>query len=54
MFGSLKLGKLFGIDLFLHGTFWLLPLFVVVNLLRIFSAAAGGYAAERRAPAPAA
>jgi hypothetical protein len=32
-----------------------LPLFIVVNLLRIFSAAAGGYAAERRrAPAQAA
>jgi hypothetical protein len=31
-----------------------LPLFVTVNLLRIVSAAAGGYAAERRAPAPAA
>jgi hypothetical protein len=31
-----------------------LPLFIVVNLLRIVSAAAGGYAAERRAPAPAA
>ena len=31
MFGSLKLGKLFGIDLFLHGTFWLLPLFVIVT-----------------------
>jgi hypothetical protein len=29
-------------------------LFVIVNLLRIVSAAAGGYAAERRAPAPAA
>jgi Zn-dependent protease len=31
MFGSLKLGKLFGIDLFLHGTFWLLPLFVLFH-----------------------
>jgi Zn-dependent protease len=28
MFGSLKLGKLFGIDLYIHRTFWLLPLFV--------------------------
>ena len=28
-------------------------LFIVVNLLRIVSAAAGAYAAERRAPAPA-
>jgi stage IV sporulation protein FB len=33
MFGSLKLGKLFGIDLYLHGTFWLLPLFVLFNSL---------------------
>jgi lipopolysaccharide export LptBFGC system permease protein LptF len=31
-----------------------LPLFIVVNLLRIASAAAGGYAAERRTAAPAA
>jgi Zn-dependent protease len=31
MFGSLKLGKFFGIDLFVHGTFWLLPLFVLFN-----------------------
>jgi Zn-dependent protease len=29
MFSSLKLGKLFGIDLYVHGTFWLLPLFVL-------------------------
>jgi Zn-dependent protease len=29
MFGSLKLGRLFGIDLFVHGTFWLLPAFVL-------------------------
>ena len=29
MFGSTKLGKLFGIDLYIHGTFWLLPLFVL-------------------------
>jgi Zn-dependent protease len=27
MFQSLKLGKLFGIDLFVHPTFWLLPIF---------------------------
>src|SRR5262245_54168882 len=33
MFGSLKLGKLFGIDLYLHSTFWLLPLFVVFQTL---------------------
>src|SRR5437660_857525 len=31
MLGSLKLGKLFGIDLYVHGTFWLLPLFVFFN-----------------------
>jgi Zn-dependent protease len=29
MFQSLRLGKFFGIDLFVHGTFWLLPLFVL-------------------------
>src|SRR5262249_26452067 len=28
MFSSLKLGKFFGIDLYVHATFWLLPLFV--------------------------
>lgn len=31
MFGTIRLGKLFGIDLFVHGTFWLLPLFIVLN-----------------------
>jgi Zn-dependent protease len=31
MFQSLKLGKFFGIDLYIHGTFWLLPLFVFVS-----------------------
>ncbi|MFO0823494.1 MAG: site-2 protease family protein [Gemmataceae bacterium] len=31
MFRSLKLGKVFGIDLFVHGTFWLLPLFVLFS-----------------------
>lgn len=31
MFRSLKLGKLFGIDLYVHGTFWLLPLFVLLG-----------------------
>jgi Zn-dependent protease len=31
MFGSISLGKLFGIDLFVHGTFWLLPLFVAFS-----------------------
>lgn len=29
MFGSLRIGKFFGIDLNVHGTFWLLPLFVL-------------------------
>jgi Zn-dependent protease len=29
MFGSLKLGKFFGIDTYIHGTFWLLPLLVL-------------------------
>jgi Zn-dependent protease len=33
MFGSLKLGKLFGIDLYVHGTFWLLPLFILFTSL---------------------
>ena len=33
MFGTMKLGKLFGIDTYVHGTFWLLPLFVLVNSL---------------------
>jgi Zn-dependent protease len=41
MFGSLKLGKLFGIDLFVHGTFWLLPLYVFVSNLSAGVAAAG-------------
>ncbi|MFO0798831.1 MAG: M50 family metallopeptidase [Gemmataceae bacterium] len=31
MFGSLRLGKFFGIDTYVHGTFWLLPLFVLVG-----------------------
>lgn len=31
MFGTIRLGKLFGIDLFVHGTFWLLPLFIVLE-----------------------
>jgi Zn-dependent protease len=33
MFGSLKLGKFFGIDTYVHGTFWLLPLFVLFSSL---------------------
>jgi Zn-dependent protease len=31
MFSSLRLGKFFGIDLFVHGTFWLLPLIVLFS-----------------------
>lgn len=31
MFQSLRLGKVFGIDLFVHGTFWLLPLLVMFS-----------------------
>ncbi len=31
MFQSLKLGKFFGIDFYIHGTFWLLPLFVLFS-----------------------
>src|SRR5947209_3182342 len=31
MFGSVRLGKIFGIDLFVHGTFWLLPLYVFLS-----------------------
>ena len=29
MFGTIKLGKFFGIETNIHGTFWLLPLFVL-------------------------
>src|SRR3954453_13010971 len=36
MFQSLKLGKFFGIDLYVHGTFWLLPFLV------LFGGVAGG------------
>jgi Zn-dependent protease len=44
MFQSLKLGKLFGIDLYIHGTFWLLPLFVLISgmLSGVSVAALGG------------
>jgi len=31
MFGSFKLGRFFGVDLFIHGTFWLLPAFVLFS-----------------------
>jgi Zn-dependent protease len=31
VFSSLKLGKFFGVDTYVHGTFWLLPLFVFVS-----------------------
>src|SRR3974377_696049 len=33
MFGSIKLGKFFGIDTYIHNTFWLLPLFVLFSSL---------------------
>src|SRR5262245_23403686 len=36
VFQSLRLGKFFGIDLYVHGTFWLLPLLV------LFSGVMGG------------
>jgi Zn-dependent protease len=44
MFQSLKLGKFFGIDLYIHGTFWLLPLIVLFGDLSAGGslAAAGG------------
>lgn len=31
MFGSLRLGKFFGIDVYIHGTFWLLPLVILLG-----------------------
>ena len=31
MFHSLRLGKFFGIDVYVHGTFWLLPLLILVS-----------------------
>lgn len=31
MFQSLKIGRWFGIDVFIHPTFWLLPLFVLLS-----------------------
>ncbi|HUR55473.1 MAG TPA: site-2 protease family protein [Gemmataceae bacterium] len=40
MFGSWKLGKIAGIDTFVHGTFWLLPLLV------LFNGSAGGLSAD--------
>lgn len=41
MFGSLKLGRLLGIDLYVHGTFWLLPALVLFGGL---STGGGGVA----------
>jgi len=31
MFHNLKLGRFFGVDLFIHGTFWILPVFVLLS-----------------------
>src|ERR1700733_4733908 len=31
MFTSSKLGKLFGIDVYVHATFWILPLFILLE-----------------------
>jgi Zn-dependent protease len=33
MFTSLKLGKCFGIDLYVHSSFWLLPLFIAFSVM---------------------
>jgi Zn-dependent protease len=41
VFRSLRLGKFFGIDLYVHGTFWLLPLLILFSAL-----SAGATAAE--------
>jgi Zn-dependent protease len=43
MLSSLKLGKLFGIDLYVHGTFWLLPLFVLFGGVLSGSLASAGF-----------
>jgi Zn-dependent protease len=43
MFSSLKLGKLFGIDLYVHGTFWLLPLFVLFGGVMSGNLASAGF-----------
>jgi Zn-dependent protease len=43
MFSSLKLGKLFGIDLYVHGTFWLLPLFVLFGGVLSGDVASAGF-----------
>src|SRR5438309_311874 len=43
MLSLLKLGKLFGIDLFVHGTFWLLPLFVFLTGVASGNVAAAGF-----------
>ena len=40
MFGSLHIGRMFGINVFVHGTFWLLP------ALMLFSGVAAGQTAE--------
>jgi Zn-dependent protease len=43
MLSSLKLGKLFGIDLYVHGTFWLLPLFVLFGGVLSGDVASAGF-----------
>jgi Zn-dependent protease len=40
MFSSLRLGKWFGIDVYVHATFWLLPLFVLLeDVSKVYGAA---------------
>lgn len=41
MFSSLRLGRVFGIDLFVHGTFWLLPAFIFFSGVLSGNTAAG-------------
>ena len=36
LFRSLKFGRLFGIDIFLHWTMWILPLFILVRGLVLY------------------
>ena len=31
MFSSLRLGRVFGVDLYIHGTFWLLPALIIFS-----------------------